>query len=84
MEVDEAGPEVDRAVPPPSAIPAPSGEQPVIGETVGEWFVRRAQYIPLRLTPDERKFLRLLEGALTVSEYTNKVRACFVIVIRMS
>ena len=71
MDVDEDTEDV--AAPPPTAIPAPSGDQPAVGEAVGEWFVKRAQFIPLRLTPEERKFLRLLEGALAVSEYTNKV-----------
>ncbi|KAG8937306.1 hypothetical protein FRC03_002746 [Tulasnella sp. 419] len=46
---------------------------PTIGAPVGEWFVERSKFIPLRLTPDERKLLRLLEGALAVSEYTNKI-----------
>lgn len=51
----------------------PSSGQPVVGDKVGEWFVERAKYIPLRLTLAERKFLRLLEAALTVSEYTDKI-----------
>ena len=50
-----------------------NGAQPAVGEKVGEWFVDRAKYIPLRLTLSERKFLRLLEAALTVSEYTDKI-----------
>lgn len=47
--------------------------QPAIGAKVGEWFVERAKFIPLRLTLNERKFLRLLEAALSVSEYTDKI-----------
>ena len=43
--------------------------QPVIGGNVGEWFVERSKYIPMRLTLMERKYLRLLEAALNVSEY---------------
>lgn len=39
----------------------------------GEWFVERAKYIPVRLTLGERKYLRLLEAALNVSEYTDKI-----------
>ncbi|KAG5649776.1 hypothetical protein H0H81_002074 [Sphagnurus paluster] len=49
------------------------GAQPAIGAKVGEWFIERAKYIPLRLTLPERKFLRLLEAALNVSEYTDKI-----------
>lgn len=35
--------------------------------------IERSKYIPLRLKYEERKFLRLLEAGLNVSEYTDKV-----------
>ncbi|KAF7355711.1 hypothetical protein MSAN_01489000 [Mycena sanguinolenta] len=47
--------------------------QPAVGSSVGEWFVERSKFIPLRLSLVERKYLRLLEAALSVSEYTDKI-----------
>ncbi|KAF8656060.1 hypothetical protein AX16_002796 [Volvariella volvacea WC 439] len=55
-----------------NAVPSLSS-QPQIGSSVGDWFVERAKYIPLRLTMKERVFLRLLEASLNVSEYTDKI-----------
>ncbi|KDR84043.1 hypothetical protein GALMADRAFT_219873 [Galerina marginata CBS 339.88] len=52
-----------------------TGAQPAVGAHVGDWFIDRAKFIPLRLTLPERKFLRLLEAALSVSEYTDKIDA---------
>ncbi|KAJ2159698.1 hypothetical protein GGF46_002823 [Coemansia sp. RSA 552] len=43
------------------------------GPSFGDWITERAKYIPLRLTLKERKYLRLLEAALSVSEYTDKI-----------
>ncbi|KAJ2671916.1 hypothetical protein GGI25_005305 [Coemansia spiralis] len=43
------------------------------GPSFNEWIKERAKYIPLRLTLKERKYLRLLEAALNVSEYTDKI-----------
>ena len=43
-------------------------QQPAAGADVqpGWWFEERAKYIPMRLTMDERKMLRLVEAALQV------------------
>ncbi|KAI9244581.1 hypothetical protein BDA99DRAFT_448371 [Phascolomyces articulosus] len=43
------------------------------GATFGQWMEKRAQFVPLRLDAHERNLLRLLEAALNVSEYTDKI-----------
>jgi hypothetical protein len=47
--------------------------QPALGTSVGDWFVERSKFVPMRLTLSERKYLRLLEAALQVSEYTDRI-----------
>jgi len=42
-------------------------------EGPGNFFFERAKFIPLRLSLEERKLLRLIDGALAVSDYTDKV-----------
>ena len=37
------------------------------------WFVERSKHIPLRLSMSERKGLRLLQSALKVCDYTDKI-----------
>lgn len=39
----------------------------------GAWFEERAHYVPIRLTEQERALLLLVESAMDVSEYTDKV-----------
>jgi hypothetical protein len=49
---------------------------PVSISTAGmgsESFVERAKWIPLRLTLEDRKVMRLLEATMNVSEYTDKI-----------
>ena len=78
MEIDEGKAESDseddeeweRVAVGPTVV---LGAQPAVGAKVEEWFVERAKFIPLRLTITERKYLRLLEAALSVSEYTDKI-----------
>lgn len=38
-----------------------------------EWFLERSKFIPLRLTHEERKLLRLLQGVLRSSSYADRV-----------
>ncbi|PVZ99675.1 hypothetical protein BB558_004312 [Smittium angustum] len=42
-------------------------------DAFGDWITERAKYIPLRLTTKERKYMRLLEATMNVSEYTDKI-----------
>ena len=74
MEDGEADDVVEAA--PPSSEPISDivlSSQPALGSDPGEWFVERTKYIPLRLALGERKYLRLLDAALQVSEYTDKI-----------
>ncbi|ORZ36410.1 hypothetical protein BCR44DRAFT_122036 [Catenaria anguillulae PL171] len=54
-----------------ATLPAPTPTLNV--DAFGDWMTDRCQWIPVRLTLEERKLLRLLDAALRVSEYTDKV-----------
>ncbi|KAI9480739.1 MAG: hypothetical protein EXX96DRAFT_563997 [Benjaminiella poitrasii] len=43
------------------------------GPTFGDYITKRSKTVPLRLDHEERQYLRLLEAALNVSEYTDKI-----------
>ena len=50
-----------------------STQTPIGAQATNEELLERAKYIPVRLTLQERKYLRLLDSALQVSEYTDVV-----------
>ena len=50
-----------------------STEASMRGGLLRSRLLNSAKYIPMRVSPEERVYLRLLEGALEVSEYTDKV-----------
>ncbi|ODV96008.1 hypothetical protein PACTADRAFT_49430 [Pachysolen tannophilus NRRL Y-2460] len=64
---NDAGMDLD----PVSIVPGSANE--TIERTIMNGIKRQIKYIPLRLTPEERQLLRLLEAALNVSEYTDRV-----------
>eukprot|EP00026_Physarum_polycephalum_P003687 Phypoly_transcript_03700.p1 GENE.Phypoly_transcript_03700~~Phypoly_transcript_03700.p1 ORF type:complete len:686 (+),score=119.73 Phypoly_transcript_03700:176-2233(+) len=59
--------------PPPPENKSPAEKYIPSIKKDGPWFEDRAKYIPLRLTMDERKALRLLEASLHVCDYTDHV-----------
>ena len=46
---------------------------PDMSASIGAWFRERCKYIPLRLTYEERKSLRLIQALMKASEYTDLV-----------
>lgn len=73
MEEHEEEPDSKRRVDPPSPIALPEyvpSTEPAVDSTS---FTERAKYIPLRLTYEERKTLRLVSATIAVSDYTSSI-----------
>lgn len=68
-----AGPPVKPPLASSRSPPRCAGEGEGEGPAHHDLFRERAKFIPLRLSQDERRLLRLLEAALQVNEYTDKV-----------
>ncbi|KAK9465731.1 hypothetical protein V1512DRAFT_265260 [Lipomyces arxii] len=68
MDIEPSSPTPSLSSPPEPVIIVSEGSS-----SYGTWLTERCKFIPVRLTVSERKLLRLLEAALNVSEYTDKV-----------
>ncbi|KAI8065673.1 hypothetical protein BC940DRAFT_326861 [Gongronella butleri] len=70
---DTAMDDAPHAAPAPAIDDEPKKVDKKADIDIGKLMEERAKYIPLRLQMDERKYLRLLEAALNVTEYTDKI-----------
>ena len=61
------------AIPPPPPAPQPDQNGAAAPPAAVAAAAERAKWIPMRLTMRERRLFRLLDAALSVSEYTDKV-----------
>ena len=56
-----------------AGMAAAAVSDPAVALKLGEWFLGRARSIPLRLSYEERKHLRLVQAVMRGNEYTQKV-----------
>lgn len=63
--------DIDADVDDEQTTPIPTDNS--VNRKLVESIKKQVKYIPLRLTPEERHLLHLLEAALSVSQYTDKV-----------
>ena len=53
--------------------PGSESEEVLDPAEIGRWFTRRAKSIPIRLSYEERKVLRLVKAVMATNEYTSQV-----------